>query len=632
MGSLVKSLAYAATFVVLSMSVSSVKARSEQPNDQWERRAWLDKAARTLRMGQGLSSDDSIDALLSMPDADIVNAFMSDRRFIDTTLDFSLFFLGFKPAHLYRQNTGIPHGKDYDPAVFDIPQALSAARALAGEGDFFTLFSEHQPMYLQAFRTPAPLDPQSNQLHVRTERDIRLVHLNAATSAHESLTAFFQPDPDRPRSITDLCRFFEEKYGQIFANIFKSGIPEPLGSSFLNNYLSLQIACITGDESLDRQSAFVSLSKLRDNFAKLLLIVDHPSADGPIISGPEDIAAIDPSRYGISSSQSLLSPRMWIALPNSSTNGNRRRAAYVLKTYFCDDLTPINIALPDTHTGNRHGTQPACAACHYKLDPMAGFFRSRGIAGIDFNEQNIHVFDDLAILRGQSLADYHATWRNSVGQSPEWNIGFIRSPTLLNLNSYGTTFQDLFSTIRQAKEVKLCLTRRLTEYFLGTNQSIDGGWIDHLAQRFQQVSEGGTFQGSNAAFKSVVKDLILSRTFRNTNPDLGTCYDFPPNHADTSLPCEVAYVLNKNCVSCHRAEGAAGNLDLTTWRPLENGIFNFNHWTSDHQPIPRAETFARMAERLSTFDEDRLMPLHQHMDALERTRLYTWIQQQTDRR
>ena len=39
------------------------------------------------------------------------------------------------------------------------------------------------------------------------------------------------------------------------------------------------------------------------------------------------------------------------ALKNSSTNYNRRRGAYLLKHFFCDDLTPVGFDDPQQHVG-----------------------------------------------------------------------------------------------------------------------------------------------------------------------------------------------------------------------------------------------------------------------------------------
>ena len=46
-----------------------------------------------------------------------------------------------------------------------------------------------------------------------------------------------------------------------------------------------------------------------------------------------------------------------VALGNSSTNFNRKRSAYVLKRFFCDDLIPIGFETPQEHVGGAHGSQ-----------------------------------------------------------------------------------------------------------------------------------------------------------------------------------------------------------------------------------------------------------------------------------
>src|SRR5213075_2959878 len=82
----------------------------------------------------------------------------------------------------------------------------------------------------------------------------------------------------------------------------------------------------------------------------------------------------------------------WPTAPATSTNFQRKRASYVLKTYFCDDLTPLSITPaeeandagvadggdggappPDVHASNAN-----CQACHYRLDPIGALFRNRG--------------------------------------------------------------------------------------------------------------------------------------------------------------------------------------------------------------------------------------------------------------
>src|SRR5690606_6614086 len=103
-------------------------------------------------------------------------------------------------------------------------------------------------------------------------------------------------------------------------------------------------------------------------------------------------------------------------LPNSSTNFNRKRANYALKRFFCDDLTPVNVVLPDDHAGGRHGTDPGCQACHYKLDPMAGFFRyHNGFGTSSKDPDGIIFFSDGAL---KPLGEYLGEWRSDDKRRP----------------------------------------------------------------------------------------------------------------------------------------------------------------------------------------------------------------------
>src|SRR5262249_32278619 len=66
----------------------------------WQKRWWIEKTARLLRGGDGLGPNDDIDALLKLPEEEIVRRFMNDPRFGDTILDFNMYYLGFKVDEL----------------------------------------------------------------------------------------------------------------------------------------------------------------------------------------------------------------------------------------------------------------------------------------------------------------------------------------------------------------------------------------------------------------------------------------------------------------------------------------------------------------------------------------------------
>ena len=127
-------------------------------------------------------------------------------------------------------------------------------------------------------------------------------------------------------------------------------------------------------------------------------------------------------------------------IQNSSTNRNRKRAAWALKRFFCDDLTPINVEAASSHVGGQHGSDPACYSCHYKLDPMAGYFRELGFSGVSFASSPQMFFDDGA---NASRVDYGKPWKAAPETGREWNVGYIRSTTDDKLNTFGSNFTDL---------------------------------------------------------------------------------------------------------------------------------------------------------------------------------------------
>src|SRR5690606_30487522 len=103
-----------------------------------------------------------------------------------------------------------------------------------------------------------------------------------------------------------------------------------------------------------------------------------------------------------------------VALGNSSTNFNRKRAAYVLKRFFCDDIVAAPPEPPPAHGAAKAET--SCIACHAKLDPMAGFFRSRGANFYDYGRMDAIVFDDLSTAPREK---YETAWRAPTGAGRE---------------------------------------------------------------------------------------------------------------------------------------------------------------------------------------------------------------------
>jgi mono/diheme cytochrome c family protein len=335
-----------------------------------------------------------------------------------------------------------------------------------------------------------------------------------------------------------------------------------------------------------------------------------------------DIPLIDPVEYGLPYTRQQFSPSEVRTFENSSTNLNRRRAAHVLKTYFCDDLTPITIPSDDEGDGE-HGSNPACRACHYKLDPMAGFFRYHDANGLSDPERPNIYFSDGVFIQGQDYQNYLDNWRPSTESSRLWDVGYIRSASRPEINSYGDSLADLAAIVRHAPEVKSCLARRIAQYYLGDQQAVDPAWIADLARRLQP---GPT---SARGFKEVVSEVLLSHTFTTRDPDPHACYDRMASDEDSAVPCAVAHVVETNCAECHQSTAGPGRLDLTRWVETPDG-FGFPHLDKRGVQLSAAETFSRMAERLSTTDVNRAMPLLRYIETRDRQDLFHWLSEQLE--
>jgi hypothetical protein len=313
-------------------------------------------------------------------------------------------------------------------------------------------------------------------------------------------------------------------------------------------------------------------------------------------------------------------PQFWQAAQNSSTNYNRRRGAYVLDRYFCDDLKPVGAALPVVHGEGKHASDPACAACHFKLDPMAGFFRRHGFAGTEFDDATLELFggqiffDDGAQIR---YSQYEAAWRAPAGSGRAFDVGYIRSTRDPALNSYGSTLGDLDQLLRTAPEVERCFTQRMFAYFNGADQAVDPAFLD-------EVTADMRASGGDRLERGITR-ILTGATFRAPDRNSNVCYDLGPGTAGARPPCEVASILRAHCVQCHGAGNVQAGLDLTRWDRAADGGFGFRHASAD-----RIATFERMLERVTTSDLTRQMPQASDMPLRAREQLALWLQGEID--
>ncbi len=136
----------------------------------------------------------------------------------------------------------------------------------------------------------------------------------------------------------------------------------------------------------------------------------------PLMSSLSDETLLDPGKPPVPVSFAADDPRIAGALTTArflsrynttNVNKNRRRAAAVFRIFYCDPMSPVvpppkdkkaavlaqafgtvdhgTVTEKELQDGMsisdaaRHGGQPQCATCHYKLDPMGKTFQNFGL-------------------------------------------------------------------------------------------------------------------------------------------------------------------------------------------------------------------------------------------------------------
>jgi hypothetical protein len=595
----------------------------------WQKRWWIEKTARILRGGYGLGPTDDLNALLALPEEEIARRFMKDVRFGDTILDFNMYFLGFKVDDL--KDDGV-----YKRPAFDFSNAVAAAQALLTGGDYLKLFDLEGPFFMPPLPTVPDDPPAAEDAGLKLE-DLRLKAIDEVEAILVGLHEL--GSKPKPLAAADYC----DKFGAMIED--SPAIHDKLNRAFNDSEIFTVmtrgrvliepldiIARAHQRECLDQPKAQASVKNL--TAAAWAALDRYYRAFGEILK-------FEPARYKPKTvldmkpfDLSVFNMDKWLAfgfeqstaLKNSSTNYNRRRGAYLLKHFFCDDLTPVGFDDPQQHVGGAHGSDTPCYGCHFKLDPMAGFFRDRGTYFFDYATDQTLTFDDGAEI---DLAKYSNAWRAPKGSGREWSTGYVRSPRYEDHNDYGTTIEDLTRIIHKAPEAKRCLMKRLFEYLVAEEQTIDGGYLDELTRSFEQEAASD----SSAAMKNAIVHILLSNTYRQSNPDPRACYDHAAGaKVENAPPCRVAFILQKNCSQCHSGPDGNAGLDLTSWVVAPDGKSRtFPHLNGDRKQTAPHETLSRMSERLSASDPNIRMPKLMVMSSQERQELFRWVQEELAR-
>ncbi len=597
---------------------------------------WIVKASRVLRMDKEPSPRE-MRSLQGRSEDEVIAYFFKDPLFIDTVLDFNLYFLGLKGSSTSGQSRSLKK----------FPQVITGALAIKEEGDYFDMFNWRQPKYFSY--SPLFLSPELKQLSPDLDKTY-----SQFTNPLEGRRALGR---EYSKKLLNLSEVFATGDMENACREVES-VKEIFGYYPLNINIDLEEGINLDDEvsiceGEDRNAVEPShiATTLRKKVRRVDTILNFFESVGPK-DIPYDTNASKASTFirldhplpGLIEDDEFVafSSSLWSELSNSSTNFNRKRAAYILKTYFCDDLTPIDIVQSSAvnqiaHTENKHASDPACQSCHFRLDPMAGYFRYHGAIGFNFEDPLLNrerdypvseqdqdyfaarfFFDDLTTLNQEQYDEYLNSWRATNGNS--WHVGYLGEQKVGFDGPEGTELVDLFKFIRSSKVARQCLTERLATYILGENQVYDRGWLHEVGASMDSAPT------SAIGFKDAVAALVKSQTFKQLDPVKGECYDFAEDYKpEGTPPCEVAFVLEKNCVKCHKAGNEEGDLNLESWVATKNGQYSFRHLDADERIYSKEESLQEILRRITTTNRRERMPKKMGLAAADFEILKAWL-------
>ncbi|HEX4923202.1 MAG TPA: hypothetical protein VFV50_03920 [Bdellovibrionales bacterium] len=596
----------------------TIELPSVSPTEElsgWAYKAWIGKVARLLRNGQGLTPADDLEALSRLKREEVIAHFMKEPVFSNTVLDFNLYFLGLKNGALQTEK-GMFEGQ-----AFVMPGAITSAREAYSGKDYLKLLDWEQRLFVNPLRkVPFPMEGQATPSPGAEAEAMREQHIQKGIASMNKLVALAEGGYNKNHG--EICRVMLASDGPFNALSF-AGVP---GNLFLvlrgmpNWFGDVYLPCTSLGAVYKPVSDELAIARIRTMRAHFDKLVEFVRSLNPAQYLPATVMELKeaPLKELNMEGQVLQFNRGSFALLlNSSTNFNRKRAAFVFKRFFCDDLTPVAIESPALHARGAHASEPSCQACHYKLDPMAGFFKDLGYGGYPFHAQKQIMFDDMAVTDKDA---YQSSWKAPEGAGRKWNIGYVRSLQFPSQNEYGETVEDLFGIIKRAPEVRRCIVKRLTQYVLGEAQFVDAGYLQYLAAEFEKESKAD----SSHAFRSALARLLTSNSFQQTDPQSSVCYDYAPGENPAGRPpCRVAKILENHCAQCHSSASSQGGLDLTAW--IANaGQMGFKHFDSAGAQVPVKESFKRIAERLEHSNPKKRMPLGKFMPDIERAQLLLW--------
>ncbi len=632
---------------VFSVNNNSTLVSCPNSGSDWEQRYQIAKLSRSLRDKEVETSEWC--HLLSLSYEEVVNEFMQDQGFAD-----SLF--RFHSSLLHSEFELIRIEGNINPIATRARFPIRATHSILQNSSELGLLDSEVPFYWIPRTYCNDLSPFDETCDETSEREAVAVWTSQARERTIQMREGLATNQPRDQ----YCNlFFKDDFADpeaaAFWLVYNLG-PENSLDLFATNFYGHFSHCIT---QLDHLLG-VTPDRLREEIAYLEQLFQWFSVNQEqfLNSNPQprsfsELNSIDTRPFGI---QSNIIRSIASRIQNSSTNLNRKRGALALETFFCDNLTPLPIPPAsaesqsdngsesllkrkiDPHAGlislsssvpsfsdesnrlglfDRHATDPKCMACHYKLDPMAGFFRKYGADGLDFSTKQNILFSDQALA---VFSDYQENWYKEISGNRVLDVGFIRSATDSSSNEYGSSDEDLLQIIRRAPEFNSCYVRKMVDHYIGDNQAMDGFFMRVLSADFAQKQSS---QGIGVAVKDTLKTLMSTNVYKRRNPNPNECYDFVSGMepGPNSPPCRVNYIVQRNCVSCHGGSSPRGGLSLDVWEQQSNSEYGFRKRINSEPKV----IFQSMIDRIIYANpwEDPMPP--RGMNPRDREQLFFWL-------
>jgi len=586
---------------------------SGQAQTPWERKAWVAKSVRTLWGSNYSLSRAELESLSRKSDSEFLTEIIENSRTAEFLVRFNLLWMGLNPD----QSPDRFAPKYFSQSLMNLaPGAFYSAKEFLKNGDYFVIFNTIQPLYLSPLNErpfPANLSPEKlTEERLKTFQNIRDIFQATLVGLKSGL-----PPPG------DYCKNFETLQEGTFS--LRAFVPPAIFEEYnrsAHRVAFLRARCPDQNFKVDEKfiKRFEDVQNRNLSFLKSLEAFEYSL--GYKVEKLSDLKELDlgPLQF----THRFFSSLIGYAIQNNTGNYNRTRAKYVLTKFFCDEL--FENVIPDHEdfalVNHRHlrslsdVSSPACMSCHFRLDPMAGFFKDLGFRFQPFGGQTIDLDDGNRIDR----QIYQTVWKSSLNTGRTWDIGYRRSLNESSNNFWGEKISDLEAILKSAPEVKTCLTQKLYKHLVGENQLVDAAFIKELADEFKKVPG----PNSSIALKSIIRRILASQAFKNLNPDPRFCYDRPESSSSNFMPCEMTEVFQRNCVSCHAS--TSKGIQLSSLLKDTNGKHYFIHLDERGYQLPREASFRGILERLNSQNSEFLMPPpSRHLNFKDKKKLEDWL-------